>query len=306
MDAVYKKVFLTMAKSHDTLALRLSMILTKLNSGESFTAKELAEEFNVSARTIQRDIKERLSYIPIEKNGDYYSMESYALGKLSFEDIKNFATLSGIKSLYPSLSNQFITDILNAKLNSAYLIKNQGYEDISLKKEWFETMSAAIIKKSPISFDYKEKSRTVKPYKLINNNGIWYLLADEDDKLKTFTFSKIEKFKWEDDTKIFTPKKDFVNQIAQNDINWFTTDELIEVTLQIGNEAKEYFKRKESLSNQKIIDQNETHFIISTKISYDDEILKLVKYWIPYIKIVKPKYLKEKLDIELREYLTVK
>lgn len=295
-----------MTKSHDTLALRLSMILTKLNSGESFTAKELAEEFNVSVRTIQRDIKKRLSYIPIEKNGDYYSMESYALGKLSFEDIKNFATLSGIKSLYPSLSNQFITDILNTKLNSAYLIKNQGFEDISLKKEWFETMSAAIIKNSPVSFDYKDKSRIVNPYKLINYDGIWYLLADENDKLKTFTFSKIEKFKWENDTKIFTPKKDFVNQITQNEINWFTTDELIEVTLQIDNEAKEYFKRKESLPNQKIIEENETHFFISTKVSYDDEILKLVKYWIPYIKIIKPQYLKEKLDSVLKEYLSIK
>lgn len=164
-------------------------------------------------------------------------------------------------------------------------------------------MSAAIIKNSPISFDYKEKSRTVNPYKLINYDGIWYLLADEDGKLKTFTFSKIEKFKWEDDTKIFTPKKDFVNQIAQNDINWFTTDELIEVTLQIDNVAKEYFKRKESLPNQKIIEKNETHFIISTKVSYDDEILKLVKYWIPYIKIIEPEYLKEKLDIVLKEYI---
>jgi len=62
-------------------------------------------------------------------------MESYALGKLSFKDIESFATLSGIKSLYPSLSNEFITDILNTKLNSAYLIKNQGYENISNKRE---------------------------------------------------------------------------------------------------------------------------------------------------------------------------
>ncbi len=95
---------LSMTKSHDTLAFRLSIILTKLNSGEKFTARELAEEFNVSARTIQRDIKERLSCMSIEKDGDYYSMASYALSKLSFEDIKNFATLSGIKNLYPSLS----------------------------------------------------------------------------------------------------------------------------------------------------------------------------------------------------------
>lgn len=292
-----------MAKSHDTLAQRLSLILTKLNNGESFTVVELANEFNVSARTIQRDINERLSYIPIQKNGDYYSMESYALGKLSFEDIKSFATLSGIRSLYPSLSNEFITDILNAKLNSAYLIKNQGFEDISPKQKWFEIMSAAIIKNSPVSFEYKNKARIVKPYKLINNNGIWYLLADENNKLKTFTFSKIKKFKWEDETKTFIPKKEFLEQIENNTLNWFTSDDLIEVTLQIDNEAKEYFTRKEVLANQKILEENEDYFIISTKVSYDDEILKLVKYWIPYIKIVEPESLKKKLDDELSAYL---
>lgn len=291
-----------MEKSHDTLAYRLSQILTKLNNGERFTVIELADEFNVNVRTIQRDIKERLSYIPIQKNGDYYSMESYALGKLSFEDIKNFATLSGIKSLYPSLSNEFITDILNAKLNSAYLIKNQGFEDINNKQEWFELMSAAIIKNSSVSFKYKEKSRIVNPYKLINNDGIWYLLADENGDLKTFTFSKIQKFKWEDDTNSFFPKKEFLEAIEKNDTNWFS-NEFIEVTLQIENEAKEYFTRKEILPNQRILEQNENHFIISTKVSYDDEILKLVKYWIPYIKIMKPQYLKEKLDTVLKEYL---
>lgn len=290
-----------MAKTHDTLAIRLSLILTKLNSGESFSAKELAEEFSVSARTIQRDINERLSYIPIEKNGDYYSMESYALGKLSFEDIKNFATLSGIKSLYPSLSNEFITDILNAKLNSAYLIKNQGFEDISHQKVWFENLSAAIIKNSPVLFTYKDKQRIVNPYKLINNEGIWYLLADENDKLKTFTFLKIKKFQWEDDNKTFIPKKEFLNQISKNDTNWFS-NELIEVTLQIDNEAREYFERKDILPNQKILEQNDEYFTILTKVSYDDEILKLVKYWIPYIKILKPLYLREKLDNILKKY----
>ena len=303
MDAVYKKVVLTMAKSHDTLALRLSLILTKLNSGESFTAKELAEEFNVSARTIQRDIKERLSYIPIEKNGDYYSMESYALGKLSFEDIKSFATLSGIRSLYPSLSNEFITDILNTKLNSAYLIKNQGFEDISHSQKTFELLSAAIVKNSPVNFKYKDKSRLVNPYKLINNNGIWYLLADEKGNLKTFTFSKIKNFKWIDNTQLFKHKKEFLEQVNQNNLNWFTTDELIEIILEIDNKAKEYFTRKEILANQKIIEENEKYFTLQTKVSYDDEILKVVKCWIPYIKIVKPEYLKERLDNVLKEFI---
>lgn len=291
-----------MEKSHDKLSLRLGLILTKLNSGESFTAKELSEEFNVHIRTIQRDLNERLSYFPIEKDGDYYSMEDYALGKLSFNDIKDFATLSGIKSLYPTLSNEFITDILNSKLNIAYLIKNQGFEDISLKTEYFETLSASIIKESPINFTYSQKNRVVNPYKLINNNGIWYLLAEENDKLKTFTFSKIDNITWLDEEKRFNPKKEFLEQIEKNDTNWFS-NELIEVTLKIDNIVKEYFLRKDILPNKEILVENNKYFIVSTKVSYDDEILKVVKYWIPYIKIVEPIYLKEKLNDILKEYL---
>lgn len=292
-----------MTKLHDTLALRLSLILTKLNSGESFTAKELAQEFNVNIRTIQRDIKERLFYIPIDKKGDYYSMESYALGKLSFQDIKNFATLSGIKELYPELSNDFISDILNVKLNKAYLIKNQGFENISSKKDCFEQLSAAIIKNSPVNFIYSNKSRVVNPYKLINNNGIWYLLADENNQLKNFTFSKIEKFNWEDELKKFTPKKEFLEQIEKNDTNWFSK-ESIEVVLKINNSAKEYFLRKEILPNKKLLEQNEEYFIISTIVSYDDEILRVVKSWLPHIKIMNPLYLKDKINTILHNYLS--
>lgn len=291
-----------MKKTHDTLALRLSLILTKLNSGESFTAKELAEEFNVNIRTIQRDIKERLFYIPIDKKGDYYSMESYALGKLSFQDIKNFATLSGIKELYPELSNDFISDILNAKLNKAYLIKNQGFENISSKKDCFEQLSAAIIKNCPVNFIYSNKPRVVNPYKLINNNSIWYLLADENNQLKNFTFSKIERFNWEDETKKFNPKKEFLEQIEKNDTNWFSK-ESIEVILKINNSAKDYFLRKEILPNKKLLEQNEEYFTISTIVSYDDEILRVVKSWLPYIKIVSPQYLQMKLNDTLVAYI---
>ena len=36
-----------MTKSHDTIATRLALILTKLNNGERFTIEELADEFNI-------------------------------------------------------------------------------------------------------------------------------------------------------------------------------------------------------------------------------------------------------------------
>lgn len=288
-------------KSHDKIAMRLAQIIYKLNNGERFTQQALVEEFNVDMRTIQRDLNERLLFLPIEKSNGYYSLASYALGKLSMQDMQNFAIISGIQSLYPSLDQKFMSDLLSIKLNTSYLVKHQGFEDISIKRDLFEQISGAIVRNSPVNFLYKEKQRKVNPYKLINNNGIWYLLADENDQLKNYTFSKIKQMEW-DFKEQFTPKKEFLDIIAKNDTNWFS-NQTIEVVLEIKKEAIEYFLRKETLPNKQILEQTAETLIISTNVAYDDEILRIVKYWIPYIKIQSPTYLQEKLSTILQEYL---
>lgn len=289
-----------MQKSHDKIAHRLALILTKLNNGERFSANELAEEFNVNIRTIQRDLNERFSYLPIAREGDFYYIEAYALGKLNFEDIKNFATISGIKSLYPSLSNDFIVDILNNKINKAYLVKHQSFEGVKDKEKDFELLSAAIVNNAQISFEYTNKNRITKPYKLININGVWYLAADEDGNLKTYTFSKISKICVLDET--FTPNKEFMEKMEKNENNWFAKD-AIEVVLSVSKQASEYFLRKQVLLNSKILENTDERLLISTKVTYEDEIINTVKYWIPYIKIVSPIYLQERLNNIIKEYL---
>jgi len=84
----------------ELLAQRIADIITKLNLGESLNINDLAEEFNVSTRTIQRDINERLAFLPLERNGNKISLCATALGKLTKKDIRNFAQLSGISQLY--------------------------------------------------------------------------------------------------------------------------------------------------------------------------------------------------------------
>ncbi|VTU06339.1 HTH domain [Actinobacillus porcinus] len=44
------------------LAYRLSEILVLLNQGKRLDTHQLAEEFNVSVRTIQRDIRDRFAH----------------------------------------------------------------------------------------------------------------------------------------------------------------------------------------------------------------------------------------------------
>ena len=109
-------------------------------------------------------------------------------------------------------------------------------------------------------------------------------------------------FHHEAKTNVINPK--FLEQIEKNDTNWFS-NENIEVILKINNSAKEYFLRKEILPNKKLLEQNDEYFTISTIVSYDDEILRVVKSWLPYIKIVSPQYLQTKLDNILIEYINL-
>lgn len=284
----------------DKLAKRLAYILTKLNNGERFTLKELALEFGTTTKTISRDLNERFIYLPIEKEGNYYFLRDYALGKLNLEDIKNFATISGIKSLYPTLTNQFLTEILENKINKAFLVKNSGFEMIENKKDDFEKLSRAIINHHVVEFIYKDKEKIVEPYKIINSNGVWYLCANDSGKLKTYTFSKIENLKIKEDK--FNLNFELLKEIEKDEINWVSNDAK-EVHLKIDNSAKEYFLRKKVLSNMKIIEETSEYFIVSTKIAFDDEIINLVKYWIPYIEIISPNDLAKKLNNILNSYI---
>ena len=286
--------------ARDLLAKRLAFILTKLNNGERFTLEELALEFGTNTKTISRDLKERFIYIPIKKEKNFYSLHEYALGKLNLEDIKNFATISGIKSLYPTLTNQFLTEILENKINRVFLVKNSGFEVIENKKDDFEKLSRAIINHQVVAFVYKEKEKVVEPYKLINSNGVWYLCANDNEKLKTYSLTKMENLKIKNDK--FNLNIELLNQIEKDEINWFS-NESKEVHLKIDNNAKEYFLRKKVLSNMKIVEETSEYFIVSTKIAFDDEIINLVKYWIPYIEIISPNDLAKKLNDILNSYI---
>lgn len=289
-------------KDHDKLSMRLAIILTKLNLGERFTVDELIEEFGVSKRTIQRDLQERFSYLPIEQhNGQYYLNPQY-VGKLSFDDIRSFATLSGIKELYPTLGDNFLAKLIGNKYNDIHLVRGFKYEKLSHSQSLdFEKLEEAIEKQHTIYFIYHDKQREVNPYRLINTQGIWYLIGDEGGDLKTFTFVKMVKLKVS--TTNFKSNNQFIQLIKQNKNTWFSKQE-IEVTLHVDSDVAEYFLRRELVPHQKVLQRSDNGLEIYTKVAYDEEILSVVKYWIPHIKILSPLYLEEKLEKTLKTYLS--
>ena len=60
---------------YDKILTRLTIILQRLYEGEVVSVQDLAAEFNVSTKTIQRDFNQRLIRFPIEKQGSKWKMQ---------------------------------------------------------------------------------------------------------------------------------------------------------------------------------------------------------------------------------------
>jgi predicted DNA-binding transcriptional regulator YafY len=73
---------MTKLKSHDKLGMRLGIILTELFSGKTVELETLSLEFNVSVRTIQRDLNERLMYLPISNIRGTYKLDPEYLTRI--------------------------------------------------------------------------------------------------------------------------------------------------------------------------------------------------------------------------------
>jgi len=288
-------------KNHDKLATRLALILKKINAGERFSVDDLVEEFGVQKRTIQRDLNERLSYLPLKKEKGLYFLEEYYLGKLNFKDIQNFAVLSGIRELYPTLQEDFLKNMLDDTVSKAYLIKGHNYEDLSDKTEEFIIVENAILNCTQIEFTYSDKQRIIEPYKLVNSKGIWYLAGVDNEVLKTFSFKKIRDLKATD--RKFKQNTNILETIINDENNWFSSKQ-IEVVLKVEAKVADYFTRRDILPNQTILKVLvDGSLLVLTKVAFDEEILKLVRYWIPNVNIISPSYLQGKLEDGLRGYL---
>ena len=293
-------------ENHDTLVYRLAQILVKLNQGEKLDPRSLADEFGVNLRTIQRDLNVRFAYLPLQKLNGNYQLDPIFLGKLSTRDIERFAGLAGVRGLFPSLSDDFLRDIFDTRIQSALLVKGHHYENLSGKEETFRQLEQAIIARRHVTFDYSKEVGSkpyaaIAPFKLMNHKGIWYLAARDGEKLKTFAFTKIKGLRLLDSQFALDPSVD--KTLAEEDGIWLG-EEKQEIVLKIAHDVASYFKRRRLIANQVIEKELEDGgLIVSAKVGHVNQVLPIVRYWIPHIRIISPEGLQKEMEQEMRDYI---
>lgn len=190
---------------------RLFRILYYLLDKGHATAPELAEKFEVSVRTIYRDVDAISSagipiYVTTGRNGGIQFLDDYVLNKSFFSDSERLEILSSLQSLsavqYPEV------DTVLKKLGAIFQVGLTDWIDVDFSRwgsvaesenKLFRQLKQAILENREIIFDYHNSSgnsgkRNVYPYKLVYKDRAWYLygfcLSRKENRL--FRLSRIK------------------------------------------------------------------------------------------------------------------
>ena len=206
---------------------RLFRIVYYLLQNGKATAPELAQKFEVSIRTIYRDIDSISSAgIPIYatqgKGGGISILNDYTLDKSLFseqEQEQMLTALQGMVATTEENSNELLT-----KLSGLFQINSTNWIEVDFsdwahrtpQQDTFNIIKEAIFQKRIISFCYfsgkgnKEK-RNVRPIRLVFKSKSWYLysfcLLRNDYRFFKLTRIKELEMLSETFTQDFTPTK---------------------------------------------------------------------------------------------------
>ena len=297
-------------QSDNTKYNRINQIYNMLkNNTHGLTITELANELDVSTKTIQRDLYEVLSDFGAIKEGRTWKIDP----KLTQDNLNSNEKLilgildemaKGAGGIFYSKAHSILTQITQQLEHPIFANVNGEYlEDKTL--ELFEQIEKVIKEKTEIKFDYEKYNFHVKPLKLAFFDGFWYLLAlhvkKDKDVFKKFHLKTIKNITTLDNKfeipQIVEDRLKYANSV------WFNLDELFSVRLFIDKTVRKYFERK-PLRGQAIMGEDKDGSIeIEIKISNTMEIIPLILYYIPYIKVLEPQFLADEVKEKVQGYL---
>ncbi|MDF2989247.1 MAG: putative transcriptional regulator [Eubacterium sp.] len=294
---------------------RLFEIVYILLDKKLITAKELAERFEVSIRTIYRDI-DVLSdagipiYMSKGKGGGISLLENYVLNKSILSDSEQKEILAALQSLnaihYPEVDNVI------SKLGLLFNKEDYNWVDVDFS-HWGETnrnkfnlIKTAIINKKVISFDYlnsygSNSNRKVEPVQLWFKDKTWYLKAFclEKQAFRIFKLTRMKEVKLTENSYEKRPLKE----------NSFQADReaafnLVEFTLQLDNSVA--YRVYDEFNENSISVNEDGNFEVTVSFPESDWVYGYILSFGNAARVIEPEYVRDiivkRLEDTLKQY----
>ena len=292
---------------------RLFEIVYILMQKKKTTAKELANRFEVSTRTIYRDI-ETLSTanIPIYaskgKDGGIGLLDKYILNKTILSEEEQNQILFALQGM-KKVKGQDEKDILeklsilfNKKINDWIKIDFSNWGNV--QEERFDIIKSAILNKQLIGFTYynsngEESKRIVEPLQIWFKDKSWYLVSycKLKQDYRIFKISRIKEIK--------ILQEHFERELPKEEKNEKHNFKIIELELEI-NKAMTY-RVYDEFESKEITKKEDGNFIIKVKYPENEWVYGYILSFGEYAKVLNPSYakniIKDKIQKTLKNYL---
>ncbi len=287
---------------------RLLEILYYLLDVKKTTAKELAQHFEVSLRTIYRDLDRLIvAGIPIQsrqgKNGgisidEHYVLDKYVLNDLQQEDI--LLALNTLSALhidnYQNLTSQ-LQRHFHKNINDWIDIDFSSWHDPIHIKQQFNLLKEAILHTKYIRFQYinlqnAKSIKKVEPLQLVFKAQSWYLRAFDVNKVKEriYKLTRIKNIQILNET--FHRKKVEPMQYIYN------SDEKINVILLFDKDCASFIFDE---FNDDEITEQEGKYLVSSQIFNTPWLISTLISFGSHLKIIEPLSLQKELLAEIHK-----
>ncbi|MDF2591156.1 MAG: transcriptional regulator [Clostridia bacterium] len=293
---------------------RLFQIIYILLQKKSVTAGELAEHFEVSVRTIYRDIDALgQAGIPIYssqgKGGGISLLDNFVLDKSLLSEKEQDKILLALQSLsviqYPEL------DEVLSKLNSLFKKNNLNWIEVDFsnwgsdkkQKEVFSLLKDAILEHLVITFSYfnvsgEKSQRKVEPFKLLFRDKAWYLQAYCLQKMafRTFKLSRMSDIHITEESCSHQNPQELMSTSPDE-----AGDKLIDLTLKISPEGA--YRVYDDFGEENIVKNKDGSYTVFVSIPGGEWIYNYLFSFGTMLEVIEPQSVRREISIRLEDMI---
>ena len=289
-------------KKHPQPIARIVSIMKRLYAFERLRVKELAQEHEVSDKTILRDFKKIAEQIPLLSRRGVYWIDTDRLSghqRLPEALLQGFASNAGLRIACLEPASASIPVI-------SFAIAYDGID-----RSIADALIESIEHRCKCTFGYTNNRgefsrRTVSPIQLRTEKGKWYLLARDDVSggVRTFDFLKIRDFGLLSAQPGEATPEQVADALSRSSVWASSETEPYEVQLEVSAYARRYLDEVPLHRSQTLLsphaDGSATYLYT---ITHPMEILPEVKSWMPHLHILTPDRFRHLLREEIEDFL---
>jgi predicted DNA-binding transcriptional regulator YafY len=304
---------------------RIKQIDTMIRLGTMRSAEQLAQEFEVSRRTIERDIemlrlelgaevvynREKGCYEykgkPLPLPGQWLNEREIAIMLIAERALRMYTGTSFTDEVHP-VFNKLLNPIRDDKkameyikdlCKSVYFYRPFGpMRDLRTE---FSIVLNAIMERKRLSMKYQtaargktsDERRELEPYVLLNNGGDWYVVGHcrQTHEIRTFALARIFEPKIEDHY-FDIPDSFKVEDYLSKGFGRMHGDKPVQVRLRITPPASAWIAGSKWHSSQKIKQNADASIILTMTCPITDTLVRWVLQLRGNVKVIAPRQLK--------------